>query len=148
MTRKRSTATVDNSTGADFSLYEPGMGEYERAGLAGLHLSLTAARLWQRQRTAWPLPRCVAKRLNDLYKHVTNHDAPDFPLSHDGDSIRLEWRAGTEITALRAIVDWAWQVHDGVLFLPGIHRKRQHLDCYYLRLHVHTGLLGTYFQFP
>lgn len=148
MTRKQRAAAVNSSTGAEFSLYEPGMGEYERAGLAGLHLSLTAARLWQRQRSAWPLPRDVAKRLDDLNAHVTNHPVRDFPLAEDGNGIRLEWRAGTEIATLRAIVNWAWQVHDGALFLPGIHRKRQHLDCYYLRLHAHTGLLGTYFQFP
>ena len=35
---------------------------------------------------------------------------------------------------LNAVVKWAWQVHEGVLFLPGVHRKREHLDCYYLRV--------------
>lgn len=148
MTRRQSTATAKTSTGVTFRLNEPGMGEYERAGLAGLYLSLTAARVWQRQRSAWPLPGPVADRLDDLHEHLTNHEVPGFPLAGDGYGVRLEWRAGTEVAALKAIVNWAWQVHDGVLFLPGVHRKRQHLDCYYLRLHLHAGLLGTYFQFP
>ena len=122
------------------------MSEYERAGLAGLYLSLTAARTWERQRRAWPLPNSVSERLDDLYANVTNYQARDFPLADDGYGVRLEWRAGTEIAALKAIVNWAWQVHDGVLLLPGIHRKRQHLDCYYLRIHTHNGMLGTVFQ--
>lgn len=148
MTRRQSTATAKTSAGITFRLNEPGMGEYVRAGLAGLYLSLTAARVWLRQRSAWPLPRSVAERLDDLHEHLTNHEVPDFPLADDGYGVRLEWRAGTEIAALKSIVNWAWQIHDGVLFLPGVHRKRQHLDCYYLRLHHHAGLLGTFFQFP
>ena len=35
-----------------------------------------------------------------------------------------------------------------MLFLPGVHRKREHLDCYHLRLHVHNGLSGTFLQHP
>lgn len=146
MTRKQSTATTKTSAGITFRLNEPGMGEYVRAGLAGLYLSLTAARVWLRQRSAWPLPHSVAERLDDLHEHLTNHEVPDFPLVDDGYGVRLEWRAGTEIAALKSIVNWAWQIHDGVLFLPGVHRKRQHLDCYYLRLHHHAGLLSTFFQ--
>ncbi len=124
------------------------MGEYERAGLTGLYLSLTAAQTWARQREAWPLPDAVAERLDDLRQCVTNVDARGFPGADDGHAVRLEWRAGTEIDTLTAIVNWAWQVHDGVLFLPAVHRKRQHLDCYYLRLHVHAGMLDTFFQHP
>ena len=122
------------------------MGEYERAGLAGLYLSLTAAQAWERQRQAWPLPDAVAERLDAVKQYVTNFDVRGFPGADDGHAVRLEWRAGTEIDTLKAIVNWAWQVHDGVLFLPGVHRKRQHLDCYYLRLHIHSGLLDTFFQ--
>ena len=116
--------------------------------MAGLYLSLTAAQAWERQREAWPLPDAVAERLDVLRQYLTNFDVRGFPGTDDGHAVRLEWRSGTEIDTLQAIVNWAWQVHDGVLFLPGVHRKRQHLDCYYLRLHVHTGMLSTYFQFP
>ncbi len=136
------------STGTTFRLNEPGMGEYERAGLAGLYLSLTAAAAWEGQRRSWPLPEAMEKKLKALRGTIGNLDTPGFPFAEDGIGVRLEWPEGDEIAALKAVVEWAWQVHDGVLFLPGVHRKREHLDCYYLRLHVHDGLLGTFFQFP
>lgn len=134
------------STGVTFRLNEPGMGEYERAGLAGLCLSLTAATAWEKQRQRWPLPMIVEKSLDRLRETISNLDAPDFPFVEDGLGICLEWCEGNEKAALEAVVKWAWQVHDGVLFLPGVHRKREHLDCYHLRLHVHNGLLETFFQ--
>ena len=147
MSRRSSSPTRNTSTGTTFRLNEPGMGEYERAGLAGLYMSLTGAQAWERQRGAWPLPKVVAERLDELRNCVTNFGAPGFPVAGDG-SVRIEWRAGTELTTLKAIVNWAWQVHDGVLFLPGVHRKREHLDCYYLRVHEHSGMLATVFQHP
>ena len=136
------------STGVIFRLNEPGMGEHERVGLAGLCLSLTAATAWEKQRRIWPLPMIVEKSLEGLRETISNLDAPDFPFVEDGLGIYLEWSEGNEKAALEAVVKWAWQVHDGVFFLPGVHRKREHLDCYHLRLHVHNGLLGTFFQFP
>ena len=136
------------SKGVTFRLNEPGMGEHERAGLAGLCLSLTAATAWEKQRRIWPLPMIVKKSLERLRKTIRNLDAPDFPFVEDGLAICLEWSESNEKAALEAVVKWAWQVHDGVFFLPGVHRKREHLDCYHLRLHVHNGLLGTFFQFP
>lgn len=136
------------STGVTFRLNEPGMGEHERAGLAGLCLSLTAATAWEKQHQVWPLPQIVGKSLKGLRETISNMEAPDFPFLDDGLEICLEWSEGNEKAALEAVVRWAWQVHDGVLFIPGVHRKREHLDCYYLRLHVHNGLLGTFFQFP
>lgn len=134
------------STGVTFRLNEPGMGEHERAGLGGLCLSLTAATTWERHRRTWPLPKTVKESLDRLRDTINNVDAPNFPLVEDGMGLRLEWAEGNEKAALEAVVKWAWQVHDGVLFLPGVHRKREHLDCYYLRLHVHNGLLETFFQ--
>ena len=136
------------STGVTYRLNEPGMGEHERAGLAGLCLSLSAARAWENQRRAWPLPNAFGKNLDALRETISNLNAPDFPVVEDGLGVRLEWPEGEEKAALNAVVKWAWQVHEGVLFLPGVHRKREHLDCYYLRLPAHNGLLGTFFQFP
>lgn len=136
------------STGVTFHLNEPGMGEHERVGLAGLCLSLTAARAWEKQRQTLPLPKTVEKSLDRLRETISNLDAPNFPFMEDGLGICLEWSESNEKAALEAVVKWAWQVHDGVFFLPGVHRKREHLDCYHLRLHVHNGLLGTFFQFP
>ena len=136
------------STGVTFRLNEPGMGEHERVGLAGLCLSLTAARAWEKQRRTMPLPKTVEKSLDRLREMTCNLGTPGFPFVEDGLGICLEWSEGNEKAALEAIVKWAWQVHDGVFFLPGVHRKREHLDCYHLRLPVHNGLLGTFFQFP
>ena len=136
------------STGVTFRLNDPGMGEHERAGLAGLCLSLTAARSWENQRRVWLLPKNVEENLDRLRKTIGNFGARNFPFSDDDLGVRLEWLEGGERAALHAVVKWAWQIHDGVLFLPGVHRKREHLDCFYLRLHVHNGLLGTFFQFP
>ena len=133
------------SMGATFRLNEPGMGEHERAGLAGLSLSLTAAMAWEKQGRTLPLPKTVEKSLDRLRETISNLDTP---FVEDGLGICLEWSEGNEKAALEAVVKWAWQVHDGVFFLPGVHRKREHLDCYHLRLHVHNGLLGTFFQFP
>lgn len=138
----------NKSTGVTFRLSEPGMGEHERAGLAGLYLSLTAAIAWEKQRWMWPLPKAIAESLDRLRHMISNMDGTDFPLVEDGMGLRLEWSEGKEKTALEAVVKWAWQVYDGILFLPGVHRKREHLDCYHLRLHAHNGLLGTFFQFP
>ena len=136
------------SKGVTFRLNEPGMGEYERAGLAGLYLSLTAGAAWQNQRLVWPLPYAIGRNLDVLRETISNLNAPGFPIVEGGLGIRLEWPEGGEKAALKAVVEWAWQIHDGVLFLPGVHRKREHLDCYYLRLPSHNGLLGTFFQFP
>ena len=132
------------SLGTTFRLNEPGMHEYERTGLAGLYLSLTAVKLWELEQQVWPLSEDVRESLVELQGAVS------FSLTEDGLGIRLEWPEGSEQVALRAILKWAWQVrvHDGVLFIPGIHRKREHLSRYYLRLHAHNGILGTFFQHP
>ena len=122
------------STGITFALNDPGMGEYERAGLAGLYMSLTAAQAWAKD----SLPSTVkdqAKELNGLIKWC---------LGEDKISLSLEWKDEDE--ALTALAKWAWQVKDGVFFLPAIHRKREHLDNYYLRLPTHEGILNTFIQ--
>ena len=136
------------STGVTFRLNEPGMGEHERVGLAGLSLSLTAATAWEKQRQRWPLPKPVEKSLDRLRETISNLKAPDFPFVEDGLGACLEWSEGNEKAALEAVVKWAWQVHDGVLFLPGVHRKREHLDCYHLRTHVHNGIFSTFWGKP
>lgn len=134
------------SRGTTFRLNEPGMGEYERAGLAGLYLSLTAAAAWESQRQKYPLPESMEEKLDALRAAIANLGASGFPLAEDGLGLCLEWPEGGEIAALEAVVKWAWQVQDGVLFLPGVHREREHLDDRYKRAHVHNGMLGTFFQ--
>lgn len=124
------------STGITFALNDPGMGEYERAGLAGLYMSLTAADAWVKDN----LPSSVKTQAQELKDLICWH------LGENGISLCLEWK--DEDKALTALVKWAWQVRDGIFFLPAIHRKREHLDNYYLRVHAHSGLLNTFFQHP
>ena len=123
------------STGIIFALNDPGMGEYERAGLAGLYMSLTATDAWAKD----GFPSSVKTQAQELKELIRWY------LGEDKISLCLEWE--DEDKALTALVKWAWQVKDGVFFLPAIHRKREYLDNYYLRVHAHNGLLSTFFQF-
>ena len=123
------------STGISFALNDSGMGEYERAGLAGLYMSLTAAEAWAKD----SFPSSVKTQAKELKNLIS------WRLREDKISLCLEWE--DEDKALAALVKWAWQVKDGVFFLPAIHRKREYLDNYYLRVHIHSGLLNTFFQF-
>ena len=125
----------EKSTGITFALNDSGMGEYERAGLAGLYMSLTAADTWAKD----SLPSAVKTQAQEL------KDRLRWCLGEDAISLSLEWE--NEKEALSALAKWAWQVKDGVFFLPAIHRKREYLDNYYLRVHAHNGLLSTFFQF-
>lgn len=122
------------STGISFALNDPGMGEYERAGLAGLYMSLTAADAWAKD----SLLSSVKTQAQKLKELIPWH------LGEDKISLCLEWE--DEDKALSALVKWAWQVKDGVFFLPAIHRKREYLDNYYLRLPTHEGILNTFIQ--
>ncbi len=124
------------SDGITFALNDPGMGEYERAGLAGLYMSLTAVDVWAKD----SLPSSVKTQAQEL-KHLIQWD-----LGTDKISLCLKWK-DDEDKALSTLVKWAWQVENGVFFLPAIHRKRECLDNYYLRIHPHKGLLNTFFQF-
>ena len=123
------------STGITFAINDPGMGEYERVGLAGLYMSLTAAKAWAKD----ILPSTVKDQAQELEALI------QWRLEKDKISLCLEWE--DEDKALSALVKWAWQVKDGVFFLPAIHRKREYLDNYYLRVHAHNGLLNTFFQY-
>ena len=123
------------SAGITFSLSDPCMGEYERVGLAGLYMSLTAVDCWANDSLPSPV-KTQAQELKDLIR---------WRLGGDSISLHLEW--DDEDKALSSLVKWAWQVKEGVFFLPAIHRKREYLDNYYLRVHAHNGLLSTFFQF-
>lgn len=56
------------STGITFALNDPGMGEYERAGLAGLHMSLTAADTWAEDSLPSTV-KCQAQKLKELIQY-------------------------------------------------------------------------------
>ena len=99
-------------------------------------MSLTAAEAWAKD----SLPSSVKTQAQELKELIPWH------LGEDKISLCLKWKDEDE--ALSALVKWAWQVKDGVFFLPAIHRKREYLDNYYLRVHAHNGLLNTFFQHP
>ena len=125
---------IDSQARADvtleWSLTGEGMGVLERAGLAGLFMSLSAADDWARQgeERACELKKVLAWKLGD-------------------DSVRLSWKgAKAEKTVLKKLVGWSWQIRDGVYYLPGVHCGPDARDHWHLRVHTHSGLLGTFLQ--
>lgn len=111
-----------------WALTDEGMGILERAGLAGLYLSLTAADEWAFQGDS---------QAQELRKNVA------WELSEQ--SVKLRWE-GEDLPALTKLVEWAWQSEDGVFYLPGSHRSRDEREHQWMRLDTHTGLLQTFFQ--
>lgn len=111
-----------------WSLTDEGMGILERAGLAGLYLSLTAAEEWAARGDpqAQELQRALTWELSDQ-------------------SVKLWWE-GDDLTVLKKLVEWAWQSKEGVFLLPGVHRTADDREHLWKRLDIHTGLLQTFFQ--
>jgi CRISPR-associated protein Cas8a1/Csx13 len=104
-------------------LSDPGMEILERAGLAALFMTLRAA-----EEQAVDLSP-LRWRTSDL----------------TADSITLDWE-GEDEDAFLKLFAWAWQVRDGVFYLPGVHREREQKDFAYRRVPTHNGLLGTFLQ--
>ncbi len=111
-----------------WSLFDEGMGVLERAGLAGFHLSLAAADEWSEkgEKRAMKLKSILQWKLEDA-------------------KVALFW--DDELQALTKLVEWSWQIRDGVYYMPGIHRGDDLREHAYLRVHAHQGLLGTFLQF-
>ena len=103
-------------------LSDPGMDLLERAGLAGLYMALQAAR------TA----------VVDLAPLQWN----DADLTED--SVTVRW-AGPAKPAFVKLMQWAWQVKNGVFYFPAVHDER---DVWWKREPMHNGLMKTYFQNP
>jgi CRISPR-associated protein Cas8a1/Csx13 len=112
----------------EWSLTDDGMGILERAGLAGIYLSLKAAEEWADQGDGQAI---------DLQRNLK------WKLSQQ--SVRLEWK-GKDLSILKKLVEWAWQVLDGIYYLPGMHRTRDEKEHFWIRLDTHSGLLHTFFQ--
>lgn len=115
-------------SGIQWSLTDEGMGHLERAGLAGLYLSLTSAE----RRAAEGEPK--AKQLGEVL-HWKTTDA----------CVRLDWQ-GEDLAVMSTLMEWAWQIRDGVYYLPGIHTDNDARDNWILRIQTHSGLLGTFLQ--
>ena len=106
----------------EWSLSDPGMDLLERAGLAGLYMALQAAR-------------------------AAGHDLS--PLEWDDadltpNSVKVSW-TGPARPAFMKLMQWAWQVKDGVFFFPSVHTEQ---DAWWRREAMHNGLMKTYFQNP
>jgi CRISPR-associated protein Cas8a1/Csx13 len=103
-------------------LSDPGMDILERAGLAGLFMTLKAA----------------GEKPHDLS-----------PLSWElaSDAVTLRWSGPAQV-GFEKLMRWAWQVtKDGVLYLPGVQEDTERAN-FHLRVPTHTGLMRTFWQHP
>jgi CRISPR-associated protein Cas8a1/Csx13 len=103
-------------------LSDPGMDLLERAGLAGLYMALQAA--------------------TDGGKNL-------LPLSWQADdlkpdSVTIRW-SGAPKPGFVNLMEWAWQVQGGVLYLPGVHDQRD-LAAFQYRVPSHSGIMRTFLQ--
>ncbi|MGA2732001.1 MAG: type I-MYXAN CRISPR-associated Cas8a1/Cmx1 [Syntrophobacteraceae bacterium] len=112
----------------EWKLSDEGMGILERAGLAGLYLSLTAADEWAHEglSQAVEIKRIIEWKVDSV-------------------SVQLWWDQ-KDLFVLSKLLDWAWQSKDGIIFAPGIHRTRDSLEHPWMRLEAHSGMLQTFFQ--
>ncbi|HEX4609329.1 MAG TPA: type I-MYXAN CRISPR-associated Cas8a1/Cmx1, partial [Urbifossiella sp.] len=94
----------------------------ERAGLAGLYLALKAAR----------------KAGHDL-SPLTWDDA-----DLTSNSVTVRWTGPAKQVFVK-LMQWVWQVKDGVFFFPAVHDQK---DVWWQREALHNGLMKTYFQNP
>lgn len=117
-------------TQLSWDLFEAGMGILERAGLAGLYMSLQAVQEW-------------ADRKNP--EALKLHQNLQWTLSDQ--RVTLSW-AGDPQPALTSLLRWAWQVREGVFWLPGVHPSQDEYEHCYQRLPTHMGILQTFLQHP
>jgi CRISPR-associated protein Cas8a1/Csx13 len=108
-----------------WSLADEGIGILERAGLAALYMTLRAA---QEQ----------GVNLSPLEWTETDLTST---------SVTLRW-SGRDEDAFSKLFKWAWQVRDGVFYLPGVHRENEQRDFAFRRVTMHNGILGTFLQHP
>ena len=119
---RQSVKSVELEESLAWRLSDPGMDLLERAGLAGLCMALQAAR--KRGADLSPL----SWRDTDLKR----------------DSVTVRW-TGTAKTAFLKLMEWAWQVQQGVLYLPGIHDERDRVAIQH-RISSHCGIMRTFLQ--
>ncbi len=105
-----------------WQLSDPGMDLLERAGLAGLYMALRAATE-------------AGADLSPLMWHADDLKP---------DSVTVHW-TGSAKPAFVKLMEWAWQVRDGVLYLPGVHDAK---DAALLqnRVAMHNGIMRTFLQ--
>jgi CRISPR-associated protein Cas8a1/Csx13 len=104
---------------------DDGMGLLERVGLAALYMTLRAAD--EHRKKLLPL----------------RWDESDLTT----DSVTVRW-TGPAKPAFVKLFEFAWQVRDGVLYLPAIHRTAKPRDNPHLRVSMHNGITRTFLQHP
>lgn len=101
---------------------DPGMDLLERAGLAGLYMALQAA--------------------TDASQDLAPLTWAEEDLQPDSVTVRWE---GPAKPAFERLMEWAWQVRDGVMYLPAVHDARD-LARFQLRVPSHSGIMRTFLQ--
>lgn len=118
-----------------YSLFDNGMGTLERAGLAGLYLTLQGADEWAANEDTNTGEQ--ARNLKDSFQ--------PWDLTHASE-LTLDWNGDDPLKPFTALVKWAWQVREGVFFFPGIHRTLAERNNRYRRVPTHNGILSTFLQ--
>jgi CRISPR-associated protein Cas8a1/Csx13 len=122
--RRTSVKPVEPEQKQSFTwrLSDLGMDLLERAGLAGLYMALRAA----------------TEAKADL-SPLTWQDDDLKP-----DSVTVRWYGAAKPAFVR-LVEWAWQVRDGVLYLPAVHGERER-GAFQHRVPSHSGIMRTFLQ--
>ncbi len=128
---KTTTMGNDLKVKVQWSLTDRNMGLLERAGLAGLYLSLTAA---------------DEMAVDGDIQARELKESLDWHLEEKG--IELCWdKNNSDLEVLTKVVSWAWQIKDGIYYLPGIHRDDDCKENGFLRIPTHSGLSETFIQY-
>lgn len=118
-------------------LSDHGMDLLERAGLAGLYMAL---------QTYTDMKEEIEQQEGREKSHVLPDLLPLIWKKDDlqPDAVTLRW-SGPAKPAFVKLMEWAWQVQDGVLYLPAVHDAR---DAAFIqnRVVMHNGIMGTVFQ--
>jgi CRISPR-associated protein Cas8a1/Csx13 len=118
----KQAATAPAEQELTWQLSDPGMDLLERTGLAGLYMALQAADE-------------AGVDLSPLH-----WQADDLTPN----SVTVRW-IGPAKPAFTKLMEWAWQVRDGVLYLPAVHDERQR-EVFQYRVYMHNGIMRTFFQ--
>jgi CRISPR-associated protein Cas8a1/Csx13 len=105
-------------------LSDEGMDLLDRAGLAALYMALSASR----------------EARADLSPLSWGDD------DLKPDSVTVRW-TGPARAAFAKLMEWAWQVRDGLLYFPAVHDERDLAGVQH-RVPSHSGIMRTFLQHP
>jgi CRISPR-associated protein Cas8a1/Csx13 len=125
MGKKRSNVNPDQPVPEEsftWRLSDPAMDLLERAGLAGLFMTLRAA--------------------TEAGEDLSPLKWQEGDLKSD--SVTVHW-SGPAKPAFVRLMEWAWQVRDGVLYLPAVHDAKDATQ-FQNRVAMHNGIMRTFLQ--